>query len=183
MTIDEIKTLPVARVADARGSACLLWVPDPLLPVGLEVMKAWGFEYKTVGFTWTKLNKSWTPTVVGHRGDGTPKHAAVYEPSDFFTGMGYYTRANPEMCLLGTRGCLQRLHKDVRQLVISPRREHSRKPDEIYGCIERLFPGPYLELFARTSVPGWDVWGNETGKFAPATVNNLDNRVVLAHNG
>ena len=83
----------------------------------------------------------------------------------FFTGLGYWTRANPEMCLLGTRGSPKRLAKDVRRLVVTPRREHSRKPDEVYDRIERLAAGPYLEVFAREGRPGWDAWGNQAGLF------------------
>ena len=78
-----------------------------------------------------------------------------------FTGLGYWTRSNPEMCLLATKGKPSRLSKSVRQLIHSPRREHSRKPDEIYDRIEQLLPGPYVELFARRERKGWDSWGNE----------------------
>jgi N6-adenosine-specific RNA methylase IME4 len=85
-------------------------------------------------------------------------------------GMGYWTRANSEVCLLATRGKPKRLNADVRQGIIEPRREHSRKPDCVPGRIERLVAGPYLELFARTTRPGWDSWGNETDKFAPPRV-------------
>jgi N6-adenosine-specific RNA methylase IME4 len=99
--------------------------------VGYEVIDAWGFEYKTVGFYWAK------------------------EPLTWF-GTGYWTRANPEQCLLATKGSPHRKNADVRKLIISPRRQHSRKPDEIYDYIERLCEGPYLELFARQTHPGWD---------------------------
>jgi N6-adenosine-specific RNA methylase IME4 len=144
MTIEDIKRLPVAHAA-GRHAALFLWITDPHLKLGLKVMEAWGFEYKTVAFTWGKLNK---------------------KSPGFFTGMGYWTRANPEMCLFGTRGAPKRLHKDVRQLIIAKRREHSRKPDEQYSRIERLVPGPYLELFGRTAAPGWDVWTNEKTLFS-----------------
>lgn len=166
MTIDEIKALPVAAHA-ADNAALLLWTTDPHLLLALEVMEAWGFEYKTVGFTWVKLNKCFAPAVTGADRDGQLRYSTdpEFAVSDFFTGMGYYTRANPEMCLLGTRGRAQRVHKDVRQLIISKRREHSRKPDEAYDRIERLFAGPYLEMFARTCRPGWGAWGNEMHKF------------------
>jgi N6-adenosine-specific RNA methylase IME4 len=85
---------------------------------------------------------------------------------DPFVGMGYWTRSNSEFCLLGTRGKPKRLNADVRQAIIEPRREHSRKPDCVYNRIERLVAGPYLELFARTTRPGWTSWGNQVGKFA-----------------
>ena len=80
-------------------------------------------------------------------------------------GLGYWTRANSEVCLLATKGKPKRLNADVRQAILEPRREHSRKPDCTYQRIERLVAGPYLELFARTQRPGWTAWGNEVGKF------------------
>jgi N6-adenosine-specific RNA methylase IME4 len=83
-------------------------------------------------------------------------------------GMGYWTRANSEPCLLATRGKPKRINADVRQGIIEPRREHSRKPDCVPARIERLVEGPYLELFARTQRPGWTVWGNQTDKFGVA---------------
>ena len=87
------------------------------------------------------------------------------DDTDALMGMGYWTRANTEPCLLATRGKPKRLNADVRQGIIEPRRQHSRKPDCVHGRIERLVAGPYVELFARQSRPGWDVWGNEVGKF------------------
>jgi N6-adenosine-specific RNA methylase IME4 len=143
MSLDEVKALPVADWA-ADDAILLLWATDPLLPQALKVIRAWGFTYKTVGFYWMKQNAS---------GKG------------FFTGMGFWTRANPEPCLLATRGHPKRKAADVRKLVVSPRREHSRKPEEMYGNIERLADGPYLELFARASRLGWDSWGSQAGLF------------------
>ncbi len=150
MTFDDICDLPVADWA-ARDAILLLWVTDPLMPKGLELLDAWGFTYKTVGFYWAKLNKT--------------ASAEEFRANDFFTGMGFWTRANTEQCLLATRGSPKRQAKDVRRLVVAPRREHSRKPDEMYDRIERLADGPYLEMFARASRPGWDQWGNQTGLF------------------
>ena len=94
-------------------------------------------------------------------------HPKVSDPSAFFTGMGFWTRANPEDCLLGTIGHPKRNEggKGVRRLVIAERREHSRKPDELYDRIETLVPGPYCELFSRSSRAGWDQMGNQLGKF------------------
>ncbi len=154
MSFEAICDLPVADWA-ADDSILLLWVTDPLLPKGLELIEAWGFTYKTVGFYWAKLNKAASP------------HA--YSDRDFFTGMGFWTRANPEQCLLATRGRPKRVAKDVRRLVVAPRREHSRKPDEVYDNIERLADGPYLELFARNNRPQWDGWGNQAELFTGAT--------------
>ena len=104
-----------------------------------ELIEAWGFEYKTVAFYWVKLNSA-------------AKHDA-----DYFTGLGYWTRANPEQCLLATRGKPPRKAKDVRRLVVEKRREHSRKPDCVRERIERLVAGPYLELFARETKKGGTV--------------------------
>jgi N6-adenosine-specific RNA methylase IME4 len=132
MGLDEIKTMPVVDWA-ARDCALFLWTTDPLLPHALEVIAAWGFVYKAVAFNWVKTTK-----------DGT----------GFPIGCGYWTRANPELCLLATRGRPQRISRSVRQLILAPRRAHSQKPEEVYERIESLVPGPYLELFARERWPG-----------------------------
>jgi N6-adenosine-specific RNA methylase IME4 len=150
MAFADLCRLPIRD--HATLDCCLfLWTTDPMLPRALELINAWGFAYKTVAFTWAKLNRS----SVG---------PTFSEPA-FFTGMGYWTRANPEQCLLATSGKPRRLSKAVRQLIVSPRREHSRKPDEAYGRIEALVSGPYLELFARSHRPGWTVWGDQIGLF------------------
>lgn len=134
-----INALPVADLA-ADDCALFLWCVMPELPGALEVIKAWGFEYKTTAFTWIKQNRS---------GEG------------LFWGMGYWTRANAELCLLATRGSPKRLAMDVHQVVMAPVSEHSRKPDEVRTRIERLLAGPYLELYSRRPATGWTVWGNE----------------------
>ena len=146
MSLSDVKALPVGDWA-ADDCVLLLWTTDPLLPTAFEVIDAWGFRYKTVGFYWAKLNKS------------APK--LIYDQRSFFTGLGFWTRANPELCLLATRGHPKRRRSDVRKLIVSPRREHSRKPDEAYERIEALCEGPYVELFARSSRPGWERWGAE----------------------
>jgi N6-adenosine-specific RNA methylase IME4 len=156
LSLDEIKALPVADWA-ARDAVLLLWATDPLLPRALEVIEAWGFAYKTVGFYWVKLNKSAAPIMLGN--------GPLLSERDFFTGLGFWTRANPEPCLLATRGHPKRVAGDVQKLLIAPRRQHSRKPQDAYERIERLLPGPYLEMFARQSRPGWDGWGNQPGLF------------------
>lgn len=144
MSMADIKSLPVGDIA-AKDSLLFMWVTDPLLDVQIETMKAWGFAYKTVAFTWVKLNK---------KGVG------------LFTGLGYYTRSNPEMVLLGRRGKPPKPKlRSVHQVVMAPVREHSRKPDEVRSRIAAMYDGPRLEMFARTSVPGWDVFGNEVEKF------------------
>ena len=150
MTLADIKAMPVAAWA-ARDAALFLWTTDPMLRHALEVIEAWGFTYKTVAFYWVKLNRN--------------RGGMFLAPSDFFTGMGFWTRANPELCLLATRGKPRRRATDVAKLMVAARREHSRKPDETYARIERLVGGPYLELFARVSQPGWDRLGNQAGLF------------------
>ena len=140
----DIFNLPVHHLRHPEGTVLFLWVTDPFLSKAMYLIERWGFEYKTVAFTWAKTNK---------------------KSPGFFKGLGYWTRANPEMCLLATRGKPKRIDKNVDQLIISKLREHSRKPDEIYTRIEKLVKGPYIELFARTQRKGWDAWGNEVGKF------------------
>ncbi|MFO1074849.1 MAG: MT-A70 family methyltransferase [Geminicoccaceae bacterium] len=149
LSLPEIMALPVAEWA-APDCVLLMWTTDPMLPQALEVLRAWGFTYKTVGFYWVKLNKGKTPP---------------WQERDLFTGMGFWTRANPEMCLLATRGHPRRRGTDVPRVLVAPRREHSRKPLETYERIERLVDGPYLELFARATRPGWDTFGNQAGLF------------------
>ena len=148
MSFDDISALPVSDYA-AEDCALFCWVVWPSMPDALKVIEAWGFTYKTCGFCWNKGN------------------TLPLFPDDFRDkmGLGYWTRANSEVCLLATRGKPKRQHADVRQIIQAPLREHSRKPDEIYGRIERLVDGPYLELFARQQWPGWDSWGDEVGKF------------------
>lgn len=150
MDEDKIRKLPVSEIAD-KDCVLLMWARDPMLPMALTVIKEWGFEFKTVGFYWAKLNR------------GAPE--IYFSSRDFFTGLGYWTRGNVEQCLLATRGKPSRKSKGVRKLVITPRREHSRKPDQIYEYIEELVDGPYLELFSRSTRPGWECWGAEVGLF------------------
>ena len=139
-TID-IMSIPVNLVVE-DNALLFIWAVWPLLPDALQVIKAWGFEYKTIAWVWIKANKS---------GMG------------FFTGMGYYTRSNSEPCLLATRGKVRRpVHKGIQSLIYSPVREHSRKPDDQYRKIESLYPDKkYLELFARRERKNWASWGNE----------------------
>ena len=143
MELKDICDLPVKDIAD-DDCVLLMWVIDPMLDLAFDVIEAWGFQYKTVGFTWAKTNKS---------------------SMGFFTGLGYWTRGNPEMCLLATKGKPKRISKSVPQLVVEQRREHSRKPDIMYKHIENLLEGPYIELFARQQKEGWDSFGNEVTKW------------------
>jgi N6-adenosine-specific RNA methylase IME4 len=143
MSIEEIKAYPVADMA-AADAWLFLWTTTPLLPVAIEVMSAWGFGYSGTAFAWAKLNPS---------------------ANGFHVGMGFTTRKNVELCLLGRRGHPRILAHDVRELIVSPRREHSRKPAEQYERIERLCAGPYLELFARQRRPGWNSLGDDLDHF------------------
>jgi len=142
--MENIYNFPINRIAD-KNCALFLWVTYPILPECIETLKRWGFRYITVAFTWIKTNKN----------NGKP-----------FFGLGNWTRANAEICLLGFRGKLKRKSNKVSQVVMSPLREHSRKPDEVRDQIVQLIGDlPRIELFARQTVKGWDCWGNETTKF------------------
>ena len=140
MTMEEILELPVNRVAAARAHL-YLWIPNALVFEGLEVMKRWGFTYKT-NLVWYKIRK-----------DGGPDGR----------GVGFYFRNVTELVLFGVRGNMRTLDAGRRQtnIITTRKREHSRKPDELYDIIETCSPGPYLELFARHPRKGWVQWGNE----------------------
>ncbi|WP_026975546.1 MT-A70 family methyltransferase [Alicyclobacillus contaminans] len=139
MSMEEIKGMPVQSIA-ADDCALFMWATYPMFPEALSVLEAWGFQYRTVAFTWVK----------------TTKHGKLA------MGMGNWTRANAEPCLLAIRGKPKRVSAAVHSVIMSERREHSRKPDEVYGRIEQLMGDlPRIELFARQRVPGWDAWGNE----------------------
>lgn len=140
MSLEDICALPVGDLAN-KNCALFLWSVFPRLFDAEKVMNAWGFKYKTLGFIWVKTTKS---------------------QMKFHTGMGYYSRANSEPCLLAVRGKMPVQAHDVLSLIVSPVRRHSQKPDEQYQKIERLYPqGNRLEMFARQSRCGWDAFGNE----------------------
>jgi N6-adenosine-specific RNA methylase IME4 len=154
MTRKELAVLPVGDLA-APNCVLFLWSCWPTSVQTYELIERWGFKYKTCAFAWMKVKKD------------NPK---VPEPDELKPrmGLGYWTRANTEICLLATRGHPKRLHRDVPQAIIEPRREHSRKPDCVYPRIERLVAGPYVELFARQTRAGWDSWGDQVTKFNTA---------------
>ena len=140
MSINDINDLPVSSICD-RNCILFLWIIDSMLQESFKIIESWGFQYKTVAFTWVKENK---------KSDG------------FFKGMGYWTRCNPEQCLLATRGKPTRLSKSVSQLIVSKRQGHSKKPDIIRDKIVELCGDlPRIELFARQKTDGWDTWGND----------------------
>ena len=140
MKIEDIKALPIGELAD-KDCALFLWITFPMLREAWGVLDAWGFQYKSVAFVWVKQNKK-APTL--------------------FWGMGYWTRANAELCVIATKGSPKRYSKGVHQVIVSPVEEHSKKPDEARKRIVELMGDvPRIELFARQKTPGWDVWGNE----------------------
>lgn len=140
MTLEDIKALPVQAISD-DDCVLFLWVTFPQLQEGLDVIKAWGFTYKTVAFNWVKRNKK-SPT--------------------WFMGMGNWTRSNSEICLLAVKGKPKRISASVHSVLDGPIEQHSKKPNETRIRIVKLLGDlPRIELFARQSVEGWDCWGNE----------------------
>lgn len=141
MTLAQLQALPVASLA-ADNAALFLWSCWPSLFRDVPaLLEAWGFEYKTCAFLWVKARPA---------------------GSGFHFGLGYYTRGNTEPCLLAVRGRMPVKAHDVPQVLYSPLERHSKKPDETYTRIERLYPGmDYVELFARQRRPNWAAWGNE----------------------
>lgn len=142
MPLDDIQALPVSQLA-APDCACIMWATAPMLPQAITTLKAWGFTYKSAG-TWAKQS----PT-----------------GASWAFGTGYIYRTAAEFWLLGTIGRPAQRSRSIRNLIVAPRREHSRKPDQMHTDIEAMYDGPYVELFARSQRPGWECWGNETTKF------------------
>ena len=140
MTIDAIKALPVNKLA-AKDCILFLWVTFPTIREAFSVIDAWGFQYKTVAFAWVKQNR---------------------KSDSLFWGMGYWTRANAEICLLATKGHPKRISASVHQIITAPVEQHSKKPDVVREKIVALAGDiPRIELFARQTALGWDTWGNE----------------------
>ena len=140
MSIEDICSLPVEKIAD-KDSILFMWVTFPTLKEAFKVIEAWGFNYKTAAFVWVKQNKK-IPTL--------------------FWGMGFWTRANAELCIIATKGHPKRKSASVHQVIMSRIEEHSKKPDEIRNRIVELVGDlPRIELFARQQADGWDCWGNE----------------------
>lgn len=158
MGLDDIMALPVRSLA-ARDAHLFIWTTGPCLRQTFDVIEAWGFRYSAVAFTWVKLKRSFNAMQL---------RVLPSIESDLHVGLGMTTRKNAEFCLLARRGSARRNAKDVREIIMSPVREHSRKPDEAAARIERYCDGPYLEMFARAPRPGWTVWGNQTNKFEAA---------------
>lgn len=165
MGFDALKAMPVKDIA-ASKAALFMWVVDAMIPEALELGAAWGFTYKTAVFTWIKLIKRFDERKLQILGAHGPEY--VGPGSIYHMGMGLITRRGTEQCLVFTRGQPVRTSKSVRQLIVAPVREHSRKPDEIYDLINVLYANltRRVELFARTAWPGWTAWGNEVEKFS-----------------
>lgn len=152
MSIEDIKAMNVEEISDT-DCTLFIWATFPLLQEALDVIKSWGFEFKTCAFVWVKANKK------------TAVEQYSFLPQDnieTFMGMGSWTRANAEICLLATKGKPKRINADVRQVIYAPIMKHSRKPDEARKRITRLCGDlPRIELFAREQAEGWSIWGNE----------------------
>ena len=145
MDVQDIKNLPVQNIA-ADDCIMFMWATYPCLPEALELIKAWGFVYSTVAFTWVKKNK---------------------KARGYFWGMGYWTRSNSEICILATKGNVKRISASVHQIVDTPIEGHSKKPDIVRNkIIELVGDLPRIELFAREMIEGWDCFGNQL----PATM-------------
>lgn len=139
MKLKDLKQLPVGKLA-AENAALFMWVTWPMLQEGIDLMKAWGFEYKTCAFVWNK----------------------VYEKGSPYCGMGYWTRSGSEFCILAFKGKMDRASTRVYQVVTAPVGRHSQKPPAVRERITELMGDlPRVELFARSATPGWDAWGNE----------------------
>ena len=152
MKIDEICKLPIQKITE-KDAVLFLWCTYPMLQEALQLINAWGFRYKTIGFQWVKQNKS---------GNG------------FFFGLGRWTRGNTECCLIATKGKPKRINNSVSQLIVSPIQAHSQKPSETRDRIVQLLGDlPRIELFARQTADGWDCWGKETDKFAKEVKHEL----------
>lgn len=142
MTMEDIKNIPIAKLADKDCALCM-WVTMPKLNEIWPLFDAWGFKYKTCLFTWVKKNK---------------------KSDSLFWGMGRFSRSNTELCLLATKGNPKRMDAGVHSVIMSPIEKHSKKPEEAYNRVERLFGDvPRIELFARNTRPGWDSIGFDLG--------------------
>lgn len=154
MPLDEIKALPVGALAHPEGCRLFLWTTMPFLERSFEVLRAWRFRYSTAR-VWCKL---WP------KEDG-----AILFPDSFARGTGYEVIGNAEILLIAKRGRPRPPRgRKPSSLIFAQRREHSRKPDLVRDELATLFEGPRCELFARSTRPGWDAWGNETDKFGEA---------------
>lgn len=147
----DIAAMPVGELA-AKDAHLFLWTTGPCLFQAFGIIEAWGFRYSSVAFTWIKLKRGHNPLQL--------RFLPTAE-ADLHVGLGLTTRKNAEFCLLGRRGSPRRNAKDVREIIMTPVRQHSRKPDEAAARIEQYCDGPYAELFAREHRSGWACWGDQ----------------------
>jgi len=158
MTIRALAKLPVHLLA-APDCALFMWSTASHTPQALWLADQWGFRFSSKAFTWAKT----TARADDDFGDGPMR---IDDPRRWFIGMGYGTRRNTEDCWLFTRGAPGRLDAGVRELIVAPPREHSRKPDVARDRMARLYGGARCELFSRSDCAGWSAWGNEVGKLS-----------------
>jgi len=150
MNNKDICNLPIKNISD-NNSILFLWATFPKIQEALDVIKAWGFEYKTVGFVWIKKNKNLT---------------------NFF-GVGWYTKSNTEVCLIGVKGKAPKISNKISQIIETIREKHSKKPNIVRNkIIEFCGDIPKIELFAREKIEGWDVWGNEVNSDIKLSLDN-----------
>ena len=148
MSIKDICNLPISALAD-KDCILFLWTTYPMLQEAIQVINAWGFKYKTIGFQWVKLNKS-------------VNNVLFLQERNLFFGLGNWTRGNTEPCLIATKGKPHRIKNNISQIILEPIGRHSQKPDIVKDKIIDLVGDlPRIELFARQKTEGWDVWGNE----------------------
>jgi N6-adenosine-specific RNA methylase IME4 len=155
MSYGELAALPIRELAAPSGCHLFLWTASAHLEQAIGLVRTWNFKYSAVAFVWLKTRRNW---------DGK----APLRETDFPISLGLTTRHQCELVLLARRGNCRRLRKDVRELILAPRREHSRKPDEFYRRVEAYCEGPFVDLFAREHRPGWSCWGDEANKFGGA---------------
>ena len=165
MELEDIKAMgEIIKQITERDCALFLWVTMPMLREGLEVINAWGFEYKTCAFTWVKLRPN--ALLGGAYGTeaGREQGVETITGSDIYSGLGHWTNGNAELCLFAKKGKPKRKNKNIKQIVVAPRSRHSEKPIEVRDRIEQLIVGDKkIELFCRgVGGTGWDIWGNES---------------------
>ena len=189
MTLRQLMDLPVRSVC-AKDVVLLVWVIDTHLEIALKLIQHWGFRYKTVGFYWAKTTKDGKgfPIGTGFWTRANPEHVYECVPTCRYCNDSGWFYGDPELgpcgcpatealedadgdqevvrCLLASKGHPKRVGRAVPRLLVSPKREHSRKPDDVYERIEALVDGPYLEMFSRSDREGWDCWGLEAGMFS-----------------
>jgi N6-adenosine-specific RNA methylase IME4 len=155
MSFDELAALPLSDLAHPEGCHLFEWTSAPHLPRACELIERWGWKYSSKAFTWVKLRRALDPD-----------QFYLLVESDLQIGLGLTTRKGTEDVLLGRRGNARRIAKNVREVILAPVREHSRKPDQFYDRVQEYCAGPYADLFARERRPEWDCWGDQVDMFS-----------------